>query len=1138
MISDKNRGETRPNIQKESIPSASERRDEAGHVGVKTPLLGSSASTMVTADFMGRVSHSQSAAYATNSTQNVLSSSFLLPPTRGEKPLPIPVVDMDKLDLDKKPELGVSQPVSKLASTSLSFTPPLSFSSSSSFIGQRKESSPPIQKRKKKKEKKMKLEEESPTTEYIDRVWRFLQTHKDLPLHISKKMLSAQSASLLSSNSVSSPTSLFSATAPLLPISHAASIHSGLYVLFVVLSALHCLCFIFTHRTELKALTLFFPPCLDVFFPAFECPFVLVSLTHNMQNICFCLFSLFLVGLFAVLVIVMTKSHAGMEQIALPSLVEFPKTPPTASEADTVPVWVRPPLVPEPARLSQASSPDLSSWEDRPKVCRPFGLIPSLSEPLNVCSDVVSVTPFTLPSPSIPEIAKHGPAGHDITKTDLSVPPDSDNLFVSDHKVASPLVSLTPLCTPVPVLSSPSTMSTVPVTYNIAMLTLHASDNDEEDPDLPESRIQGVPEPKMVAVPSSSLSLPLLSVIPPQTEIRPVVQDGTQATPNVPVTHFRPPHPEATVRPTLRTIAEMPMPDQPALLAVPRTTSRRQSISFRPSSSNDAARSIDPDYPFLNSSFTARDRAQRDEEEEQEAFASGTTVPRRMNENSQIIISADPESAVQYSTEKMRERLNSHFARLPETTPYTGSKFSIWLRSVVLVMKNFHTVPAVQFIEALTMTIPGTLGDALQQCGLGVCGTFATLVFNALPRFSELHAQLMRVTMTQGSLIEFKSFMNDFWNTYRYSEAAVHSSRVGIGRLYDKEKEMDAYQLSHPEYDTLTQPIGDFIPEIQSLLNYSPSAEIQTEFLERIRCALYQNNPNRFAVNLERMDMLASPAKVLQDMVTWDLKQPYAVATTQAVEAFERREHPSPSSGYQSPRRPTKESSSAYAAGATPASTYVPNFPPWIDHKYWPNSLSRDNIEHTPRYKSPFMNFLFDKNYAHQYSSELFSTQGKRLFCRCRACLDMWAKPCKSFVHLPPNGGPIREAPVPVSRSSQGSYPPSSDQSSRGHGSYRGYPRGNRGRGRGNNSSRGRDRYQNGRGRGPPGSSAQNVAETDEFSQDCRYDPSVQQQYEREQYGEQYEPEVQAPYMVPPSAPPAQFVAPSPAQPVRPKSSQ
>ena len=32
MISDKNRGETRPNIQKESIPSASERRDEAGHV--------------------------------------------------------------------------------------------------------------------------------------------------------------------------------------------------------------------------------------------------------------------------------------------------------------------------------------------------------------------------------------------------------------------------------------------------------------------------------------------------------------------------------------------------------------------------------------------------------------------------------------------------------------------------------------------------------------------------------------------------------------------------------------------------------------------------------------------------------------------------------------------------------------------------------------------------------------------------------------------------------------------------------------------------------------------------------------------------------------------------------------------------
>ena len=104
------------------------------------------------------------------------------------------------------------------------------------------------------------------------------------------------------------------------------------------------------------------------------------------------------------------------------------------------------------------------------------------------------------------------------------------------------------------------------------------------------------------------------------------------------------------------------MPDQPALLAAPRTTSRRQSISFRPSSSNAAARSIDPDYPFLNSSFTARDRAQRDEEEEQEAFASGRPVPRRINENSQIIIYADPESAVQYYTEKMRERLNSHFA--------------------------------------------------------------------------------------------------------------------------------------------------------------------------------------------------------------------------------------------------------------------------------------------------------------------------------------------------------------------------------------------------------------------------------------------------------------------------------------------
>ena len=202
--------------------------------------------------------------------------------------------------------------------------------------------------------------------------------------------------------------------------------------------------------------------------------------------------------------------------------------------------------------------------------------------------------------------------------------------------------------------------------------------------------------------------------------------------------------------------------------------------------------------------------------------------------------------------------------------------------------------------------------------------------------------------------------------------------RVGIGRLYDKEKEMDAYQLFHPEFDALTQPIGDFIPEIQSLLNYSPSAEIQTEFLERIRCALYQNNPNRFAVNLERMDMLASPATVLQDMVTWDLKQPYAVATTQYVEAFELRDRSYPSSsGYQPPRRPSNGQSAASAAGPAPASTYVPAFPPWIDHKYWPNSLLRDNIEHTPRYKSAFMNFLFDKNYAHQYSSELFSPKGR-----------------------------------------------------------------------------------------------------------------------------------------------------------------
>ena len=162
-----------------------------------------------------------------------------------------------------------------------------------------------------------------------------------------------------------------------------------------------------------------------------------------------------------------------------------------------------------------------------------------------------------------------------------------------------------------------------PVIYDIAMLRLHAPDNPEEEPHLPTSSVPAEQEQKVVPLLASSLSLPFLSAIPPQTEIRPVEQDGTQATPNVPVTHFRPPHPEDTVRPTLRNTSEMPMSDQPALLAVPRTTSRRQSISFRPSSSNAAARSIDPDYPFLNSSFTARDRAQRDEEEEQDAFASG-----------------------------------------------------------------------------------------------------------------------------------------------------------------------------------------------------------------------------------------------------------------------------------------------------------------------------------------------------------------------------------------------------------------------------------------------------------------------------------------------------------------------------------
>ena len=164
-------------------------------------------------------------------------------------------------------------------------------------------------------------------------------------------------------------------------------------------------------------------------------------------------------------------------------------------------------------------------------------------------------------------------------------------------------------------MTSTLSVSSVPLICNIAMLSTQLSDKPEDDPDLPESKTQSVSEQKLVAQPSVSLSLPLLSVIPPQTELRPVVQDGTQATPNVPVTHFRPPHPEATVRPA----------------------SRRQTISFKPSSSSDAARSLDPAYPFLNSSFTAYDRAQRDEEEEQEAYASGTSVPRRGNEKKKYL---------------------------------------------------------------------------------------------------------------------------------------------------------------------------------------------------------------------------------------------------------------------------------------------------------------------------------------------------------------------------------------------------------------------------------------------------------------------------------------------------------------------
>ena len=261
-----------------------------------------------------------------------------------------------------------------------------------------------------------------------------------------------------------------------------------------------------------------------------------------------------------------------------------------------------------------------SIWKTLPKVGRPLPLISTRSEPHVVCSEMDPVAPSIVPSPSILEIASHSHTGPVVAKTGLAVHLDLDNLSASVPKVASPLVSLTQLCTSVPAMTSTLSVSSVPLICNIAMLSTQLSDKPEDDPDLPESKTQSVSEQKLVAQPSVSLSLPLLSVIPPQTELRPVVQDGTQATPNVPVTHFRPPHPEATVRPA----------------------SRRQTISFKPSSSSAAARSLDPAYPFLNSSFTAYDRAQRDEEEEQEAYASGLSVPRRGNENSQIIISADP----------------------------------------------------------------------------------------------------------------------------------------------------------------------------------------------------------------------------------------------------------------------------------------------------------------------------------------------------------------------------------------------------------------------------------------------------------------------------------------------------------------
>ena len=77
---------------------------------------------MVTAKTMARVP-APAASALVRSPQNVLLSSPFLPPTVGEKPLSVPLVDGKQLELEKKTKLGGDLGLTHL-DASVSFSPP------------------------------------------------------------------------------------------------------------------------------------------------------------------------------------------------------------------------------------------------------------------------------------------------------------------------------------------------------------------------------------------------------------------------------------------------------------------------------------------------------------------------------------------------------------------------------------------------------------------------------------------------------------------------------------------------------------------------------------------------------------------------------------------------------------------------------------------------------------------------------------------------------------------------------------------------------------------------------------------------------------------------------------------------------